>query len=198
MSDNERLLLEKAKSGDVAAFESLIQGCQKKVFNIALRMLENKDDAFEVSQEVFIKIFRSLSNFKGNSSFSTWVYKITVNICLDEIRKRKNARVLSLDETVKYKDSEVQLQIQDDGPTPDIEAEKNEIKRVVNNAIKDLNEEHRMVIILRDIQGFSYEEISQMTSCPEGTVKSRLNRARQSLKEILKSKKELFDNAYVK
>ena len=198
MSDNEILLLKKARNGDVEAFEKLIEGCQKKVFNIALRMLGNYDDASELSQEVFIKIFKSLGNFKEHSSFYTWVYRITSNACLDEIRKRNNCKVISLDEPVNLNDNDVKPQVEDHRPTPDMEAEKKEMKKIINDAIKSLPEEHRIVIILRDIQGFSYEEISKIVSCPEGTVKSRINRARQSLKEILKVKKELFEESYVK
>lgn len=198
MSDTEIFLLRKAKNGDVEAFEKLIEGCQKRVFNIALRMLGNPDDASEMSQEVFIKIFRSLDGFKENSSFYTWVYRITTNICLDELRKRKNSQVISLDETISIKDNELKPQVEDKSPTPDIEAEKKELRRVVNSAIKSLPEEHKIVVVLRDIQGFSYEEIAKILNCPEGTVKSRINRARQSLKEILKCKKELFELSYVK
>lgn len=89
MLDNERYLVEKAKSGDKKAFDAMFDGCGKKVYNIALRMMGNSEDALEISQEVFIKIFKSLKSFKGDASFSTWVYRITVNVCLDEIRKRK-------------------------------------------------------------------------------------------------------------
>ncbi|MCX7842764.1 MAG: sigma-70 family RNA polymerase sigma factor [Clostridia bacterium] len=198
MSDSERLLLEKAKNGDVEAFEKLIEGSQKRVFNVALRMLGNHDDASEISQEVFIKVFKSIGSFKGNSSFSTWIYKITVNLCLDELRKRKNSRVISLDETIKIKDEEVRMQIEDDGPSPDVEVEKRAIRQVVTQAIEKLSDEHKVVVILRDIQGFSYDEIAKLINCPEGTVKSRINRARQSLKEILRGKKELSEEAYVK
>lgn len=198
MSDNEKALVERAKSGDIEAFEKLIEGCQKKVFNIAFRMIGNYDDANELAQEVFLKAFRSIKKFKGDSLFSTWIYKVTANVCLDEIRRRKNKFIYSLDEEVEYGDGELKRQIPDNAPTPDVEVEINEIKNVVNKSIQELPKDYKSIIILRDIQGLSYDEISKIFDCPEGTVKSRINRARQALKKILQGKKELLNSEYVK
>ena len=198
MGDNEKNLLDRAKKGDVEAFERLVEGYQKKAFNIAYRMMGNYDDANDLAQEAFIRVYKSIGNFKEESSFSTWIYRIVTNVCLDELRKRKNRNVVSIDEDVKLDDSEVKRQIESDGPTPEELVERNELKRVVGEAIKELSEEHRLVILLRDIQGFSYEEIARIVKCPEGTVKSRINRARQALKDILKTKKELLYGEYVK
>jgi RNA polymerase sigma-70 factor (ECF subfamily) len=198
MSENERDLVERAKSGDIEAFEQLIVGCQKKVFNIAYRMIGNYDDANELAQEVFLKAFRSIKKFKGDSLFSTWIYKVTTNVCLDEIRTRKKKVVISLDQEIEFNDREIKRQIPDNAPTPDMEAETNELKQIVNESIAQLNENYRSVIILRDIQGLSYGEISKVVNCPEGTVKSRINRARQALKKILQGKKELLNEEFVK
>jgi len=198
VSDKEKDLLLKARNGDVEAFEMIIEDYQKKVFNIALRMIGNHDDASELAQEVFIRIYKSIKNFKGESSLSTWIYRITTNVCLDELRKRKNKNVVSLDEDVKHEDGEIKRQVEDTGPTPDIIAEKNEIRRVVKEAILSLPEDQRTVIILRDIQGFSYDEIAKIMNCPEGTVKSRINRSRQILRDRLKPKLELLKGDYVK
>jgi len=196
--NNEKDLIEKAKSGDIEAFEQLIISCEKKVFNIAYRMIGNYDDANELAQEVFIKAFRSIKNFKGDSLFSTWIYKITANVCLDELRKRKNKNILSLDQDIELNDGDVKRQISDNAPSPDMEVESKEIKTIVNESIQQLPDDYKSVIILRDIQGFSYDEISKIVNCPEGTVKSRLNRARQALKKILQARKELFDDKFVK
>ena len=198
MSDSEKNLLERAKSGDIAAFEQLIDSYQRKIFNIALRMLGNYDDAGDLTQEVLIRIYRSIGSFKEQSSFSTWIYRITTNVCLDEIRKRKNRKVISLDEEIKFDDGDMKRQIESDEPTPEETAETEDLKKIVNDAIARLNEEHRIVIVLRDIQGLSYEEIADVLKCPEGTVKSRINRARQALKNILVSKRELLLDGYVK
>mgnify|MGYP001118794884 FL=1 len=198
MSESEKDLVDRARMGDVEAFEQLIESCQKKVFNIAFRMIGNYDDANELAQEVFLKAFRSINKFKGDSLFSTWIYKVTANVCLDEIRRRKKRMVFSLDEDMEFNDGEVKRQIPDSSPTPDITAETNEIKNAVNKSIQELPEDYKSVIILRDIQGFSYDEISRIVNCPEGTVKSRINRARQALKKILSGKKELFSEKYVK
>ncbi|AUS98714.1 RNA polymerase subunit sigma-24 [Clostridium thermosuccinogenes] len=198
MSDREKDLLKKARNGDIEAFEQLIEDYQKRVFNIALRMIGNYDDANELAQEVFIRIFKSIKDFKEESSLSTWIYRITTNVCLDEIRKRKNKNVVSLDEEVKLEEGDLQRQVEDTRPTPDVIAEKNEVRKLVKDAIMSLPEEQRTVIILRDIQGFSYEEIAKIMKCPEGTVKSRINRSRQILRDRLKPKMELLKGDYVK
>lgn len=198
MIQNERDLVDRAKTGDIEAFEQLIEGCQKRVFNIAYRMIGNYDDANELAQEVLLKAFRSIRSFKGDSLFSTWIYKVTANVCLDEIRRRKKRMVVSLDEEIEYNDGEVKRQIPDKSPTPDVEAETNELKKAVNKSIQELPDDYRSMIVLRDIQGFSYDEISKIVNCPEGTVKSRINRARQALKKILQGKKELLNEEFVK
>jgi len=198
MSESERNLLNKAKIGDIEAFECLIEGCRKKAFNIALRMSGNYDDASDLTQEAFIRIYKSLRNFREQSSFSTWVYRITMNVCLDELRKRKNRNMVSIDEELKPDESGCKRQIESDCPTPEELAERNEIRRAVEEAIGNLREEYKTVIVLRDIQGFSYEEISSILKCPEGTVKSRINRARLALKDMLAAKRELFGEICVK
>ena len=198
MSDREKNFLERAKSGDIAAFEQLIESYQRKIFNIALRMLGNYDDAGDLTQEVLIRIYKSIKSFKEQSSFSTWIYRITTNVCLDEIRRRRNRKAISLDEEIKLDDGDMKRQIESDEPSPEETAEAEDLKRIVNDAIARLSEEHRTVIVLRDIQGLSYEEISEVLKCPEGTVKSRINRARQALKNILVSKRELLLDGYVK
>jgi len=198
MSEKEIMLLEKSRKGDVEAFERLIEVYQKRVFNIALRMIGNYDDASDLAQEVFIRVYKAINNFKEQSSFSTWIYRITTNVCLDELRKRKNKKIVSLDEYIKYDDSEMKRQIESDEPSPEVLTERIEVQKIVSNAINMLSGEHRTAIVLRDIQGFSYEEIAGILKCPEGTVKSRINRARQALKEILIKHKELLNEGYVK
>lgn len=198
MGSNEQILLEKSKAGDVAAFEMLIEAYQKKIFNLAFRMIGNYDDAGDLAQEALIRIFKSISNFKEQSSLSTWIYRITTNVCLDEIRKKKNRKVLSLDEEIHVDDGDMQRQIMSDDPLPDELMEKEELRQIISSAIDSLPEEQKLVITLRDIQGLSYDEIARVLDCPAGTVKSRINRARFALKNVLLAKRELLNEEYVK
>lgn len=198
MSENEKYLLGLSQKGDIEAFEMLMEKYQKKVFNIALKLLGNHDDANEVTQEVFIRIFKSMGSFKGESQISTWIYRIATNACLDELRKRKNKWIMSLDEEYHKENGDYIIQVEDDKPTPDVLLEQKTLKSAVNNAIAKLSEKYKLIIVLRDIQGFSYEEISDIVKTPVGTVKSRINRARLQLKEILLKEKELFSDNFVK
>ncbi|HOJ80894.1 MAG TPA: sigma-70 family RNA polymerase sigma factor [Clostridiales bacterium] len=198
MDQNERLLISKAKAGDVEAFEQLIEAYQKKVYNLALRMTGNQDDAADLAQEAFIRVFRSISGFKEQSSFSTWVYRITTNVCLDEIRKRKNRKVISIDEEIHMDDGEIKRQVISEEPLPDELAEREELRSIVNAAINSLPEDQRIVLTLRDLNGLSYDEIAKILDCPGGTVKSRINRARQALRNVLSARTELLIDDYVK
>ncbi len=198
MGQNEQYLLKKAKAGDVAAFEELVESYQKKIFNLAYRIVGNPDDAADMVQEALIRIFRSIAKFKEQSSFSTWIYRITTNVCLDELRRRKNKKEFSFDQVIHGEEGDMQRQIKSDDIPPDTAAEREELRSVVNSAINSLPEDQRIVISLRDIQGLSYNEISQVLDCPEGTVKSRINRARNALKNILSDKRELFYEEFVR
>jgi RNA polymerase sigma-70 factor (ECF subfamily) len=198
LTEDERLLLKKSKNGQPDAFERLIAEHQKRVYNIALRMLGNPEDASDAAQEVFIRVFKSLHGFKGQSSFSTWIFRITKNVCLDELRKRKRRNFISIDKEIDYGDGAVKLQIEDERFTPEESAERAELSYNVRNSIAKLPEQHRILIILRDIQNFSYDEIARILQIPDGTVKSRINRARKALREIINGNKELFNVECVK
>lgn len=190
--ENEKELIQKCKEGDIDSFELLIESYQQRVYNIALRMLGNKEDASDIAQEVFIKIYKSIAGFKEEASLSTWIYRIATNVCLDELRKRKKTKVISIDSTIQLEDSEVSMQMPDERPQPDELLTQKELKQEVQKAINDLKEEHKTVIILRDINGYSYEEIAKILDCTLGTVKSRINRARNTLKNILIKREELL------
>ncbi len=198
MAEVDSALVTEAKSGNVKAFEELIKSHQKRVYNIALKMTGNPDDAYDMAQEVFIRAYKSIANFRGDASFSTWIYRITKNVCFDELRKRKRRKTVSLDEEVEMEDGSVKRQIKDESADPEEIHERKVLKEKVRDALKELCQEHRFVLVLRDLQGYSYEEISQITECPVGTVKSRISRARAALKDIVLSKKELLDSGYVK
>lgn len=199
MSEDKKLI-EKAAGGDVEAFEKIIEEYQNIVYSIALRMAGNETDAFDMAQEVFIKLYRNLSKFDGRSKLSTWIYRVASNTCLDELKKRKRIRdnTKSLNEEFETADDSVVLEIKDTKPLPEEEIENSELKETLNSAILKLSDQHKEVIILRDIEGFSYEEIADITKNSVGTVKSRLSRARAALRKILKEYGELFEKYFVK
>lgn len=197
MNDIERLLIKKSKSGDVEAFEQLIFDYQKKAYNIALRIMGNQEDAKDMCQEAFIRIFKSIEGFKEQSSFSTWMYRIITNVCLDEIRKRKKSDTISMDSTFETQDGEIHYEIVSEDDTPEEAYIRTEKKRLILKTINELNEEYKTAIVLRDIQGFSYEEIANILCCSIGTVKSRINRGRNILKDKLRTVLELSNSGNV-
>ena len=187
----ERDLIRKAKQGDMLAFEELILKHEKIVYNVALRMMNHSEDARDISQEVFLKAYRNLANFDERSAFSTWLYRITHNTCIDEMRKRKGKQSYSLEEELENEDGSMQRQIADEGDTPEESLLREEQKSEILQALDTLSEEHKAAIILRDVKGLSYEEISEILELSLGTVKSRISRARNQCKtEILKMREQ--------
>ncbi len=191
MSDLEKMLIKKSQSGDVESFELLICSYDKRAYNIAYRVMGNEEDAKDMAQEAMIRVFRALRDFKGQSAFSTWLYRIVMNVCLDELRKRKNERYVPLESTIQTDSGEIHMEICSDMETPEVVYERIEQGELIKKAINELSDDYKSVIVLRDIQGFSYEEISEVLRCSLGTVKSRINRARTMLRNRLKSSMEL-------
>jgi RNA polymerase sigma-70 factor (ECF subfamily) len=188
--DLEDNLIKKAQKGNVDAFEKLVYKYEKLVFNLAFSMLRNEQDAYDIAQEVFIKVYQSISTFNFTAKFSTWIHRITVNTTIDEIRKRKNKETEYIDQMVSVGDGEVQKQFEDTSPTPEDQVLIKERNQDLIDSIKKLKEEHRIVLTLRDIKGYSYDEIADILDCSLGTVKSRISRARSNLKEIYLEKVE--------
>lgn len=180
----DELLVERAKRGDVEAFEQLVSQYEKKVYNLSYRLTGSHEDASDVAQEAFVRVYTSLPEFRGDSSFATWLFRIVHNACLDELRKRKRQRVTSIDETVMVDDGEIGRQFATESDGPEQALERVETQRAVQTAISSLDEEYRIVVMMRDIQGYSYNEIADTLGINLGTVKSRLNRARHALKEM--------------
>ncbi len=182
-------LAQKASGGDVSAFEKIVRKYEKYVCAVVFSVLKNREDAFDASQEVFLKLYHSIGTFKGESSFSSWLYRIARNCALDFVRKNKN-KPLSLTVGEDENDAK-ELDVSDtsDKNSPEKSLINKERREILYDAIESLSDEHREIIILRDINGYTYSEISDMLSIEEGTVKSRLFRARRALKEILSSKK---------
>jgi RNA polymerase sigma factor (sigma-70 family) len=184
----EKQLIQKAKMGDERSFESLILGCQSKAYNIALRYLKNEDDAMDALQESFIKIFRHLNSFKEDSRFDTWVYRIVVNTCNDMLRKNSKQKIT--DSIFKTEDEkETVIEIPDLSGSPEEVFDRKSRTEHIISCLDKLSMDQKEIIVLRDIHGFSYDEISGILSCSIGTVKSRINRSRLRLREILLEQK---------
>lgn len=189
--EEESAIISKVLAGDADAFEPLVTANQSFVYNIALRMLSNPDDAFDASQEAFVKAFRSLKDFKGGSSFSSWLYRITANICLDFMRKNKKRRTAS----IVYLDDDSELQefdLPDARFNPETEYERRELRKAIGDALRSLPDDQRSILLLRELNGMSYAEIADTLKLEAGTVKSRLFRARARLAKILKDNGTFF------
>ena len=177
----DEVTLKRAKKGENAAICDLLSFYENKVYCIVLRMLKNEHDANDCTQDALIKIFNSLNKFKGEASFSTWVYRITVNTVNDHLRRQSRHKSISLEK--REEDGTV---LKDLSSSPDEILNSVHIKSSIMEAIDTLNEEQRTAVILCDIEGFSYEEIAQMLYISIGTVKSRIFRGREKLKGLLK------------
>ena len=173
-------LVEEAQKGNLQSFEKLVEQYHGKIYNIALGIMGNPHDAEDAAQNAIIKIYKSIGSFRFQSKFSTWVYRVTTNVCMDEVRKRKRSKDVSPPDI-----SEDDAFFGVDSKTPESHALDKEAVAQLKKAVASLKEDHRTVIVLRDINGFSYEEIARITKSSTGTVKSRINRARSALKEIL-------------
>lgn len=198
MDATEKNLVELSAGGDIDAFETLIQSHQKKVYNIALRMTKNPEDAQELAQDALVRAFVAIKKFRGDSSFSTWLYRITMNICKDFLRKKNKAVVISMEQGAAGSENDQGLQLPEEGPGPDEISEKKQLKDLVRDAMDSLSAEHRQVLILRDIMDLTYKDIAHTLDVSEGTIKSRINRARDSLKKVIMKRPELFKDYVVK
>jgi len=188
---SEKALVQKAKAGDRDAFAALVSAYEGKIYNLALRYLGNREDAMDASQEVFLRVFRFLPGFQEESGFSTWIYRIGVNVCKDMLAKRAKRGELSLelpDEEEDYRTAEVA----DSRYDPEAIVEQADLRESLAEAIGQLPQQQREMIVLRDIQGLSYEEIGQVLSLESGTVKSRLSRARENLRKKLLQSGNIF------
>jgi len=187
-SDEERLLIERSRRGDAAAFDTLVRRYEKSLYNTAYRLTGSYDDASDLAQEAFVRAWNNLRSFRGDASFSTWLYRIVTNAFLDE-RKRRRARPQRSLEEALTADAR---QFEDPGPSPQDRVEERERRQILEQAIAGLPPPQRVLIVLYHTENRSYEEIAAILSLPMGTVKSRLNRARLALKNKLAPVAELF------
>lgn len=182
VSDEE--LVRRAQQGKVEAFEELVRRYERKVYNITYRLLGNEEDATEALQDTFLRTYRSISRFKFKSSFYTWLYRIATNVSLTKLRRRKTQETVSLDEPIKNTD-DLKYDIPDSHTTPEQAFEQKRLRERLQEAIARLPEEYRTVVVMRDLEGLSNEEVSATLGITVPAVKSRLHRGRMALRAQL-------------
>jgi RNA polymerase sigma-70 factor (ECF subfamily) len=176
----EEELARRAQKGDRAAFDSLVGYCAPRLFNLAYRLMGNRDDADDITQEAFLRIYQALPRFKWDASFNSWMYKIISNLCFDEMKRRKK-RPLNFAEITAEGENEPEFTAENSDPADRII--KSTESKIVQQAINELPAEARAIIVMFDVQGMSYLEIADIMKLNMGTVKSRLNRVRHTLRE---------------
>ena len=188
MSVAERLLIARLKERDEQAFNEVVRAHGDKVFSLVYRMIGNRAEAEDLAQEVFVSVFKTIDSFRGEAKFSTWLLRIAANHCKNRIKYLSRRRTESggLDDMPEEKMADAgRSPMQGHIAAPDVLLEAVELERLMQQAIATLDEDHRLLIVLRDVEELSYEEIGEVSGLPEGTIKSRLHRARMSIKEYL-------------
>lgn len=180
--NEEKIWIDAAREGDQYAFEQLIGLYEKRVFALTRRMCRNPADAEEAAQEAFLSAWQGLKFFRGESSFSTWLYRLASNACVDLMRKEGRHQAAA---GPSLNDEEVVLELPDEAPTPHALAERAELREQIEEGLAALPEEYREVLVLREIYQQSYDEISEILSLDLGTVKSRISRGRKKLRKFL-------------
>ena len=181
--EEELRIIHKVSGGDRNAFEELVLANQKNVYNLALKMTGGEEDALDISQEAFLKAYRQLESFRGDSRFSVWLYRLTYNLCIDFLRKKPRMTVISL--AYKDDDDSRDIDIPDIQNLPEDSVIRRETREAVVDSIGELGPKHREILTMREITGMSYVDIASILKISEGTVKSRLARARMCLANIL-------------
>jgi len=190
----DKILVRRLKLGDERAFQELVQTYQNRVFGLVFRMIGNRQEAEDLAQDVFLTVYKAIGSYRGEGRFYTWLYRVASNTCKNRIKYRKgrhfNTRVDVDDSTEAQMPSREggalhSLQSQVPGPEAMIQGQR--LQRAIQRELANLDEEHRLLIVLRDIEGLPYADIMRITGLPAGTVKSRLHRARVALKERMKS-----------
>lgn len=189
---DDAVLIRRCQQGDRAAFDDLVRRHERRAYQYAFRLTSNPEEAADIVADAFIRIYNALQNFRSQSAFTTWMYRILTNCYLDLRKKEKNRQTVSLDAAVQTDGSEVERQIEDEGAGPAQEVEKMAREQAVQDAIQRLPEYQRAMLVMYHVEMLSYEQIAESLDLPLGTVKSRLNRARLSLRDLLAGNEELF------
>lgn len=193
MHASELELVKRCQRGDLSAFDQLMVLYEKKVYSLCFRMSGNADDAADLAQEIFLKVFRALPSFKGQSSFSTWLFRIATNTCLDQKRRLAGKpQVSSLDKPLATEEGELEITLPGNEPDPQDLAVQSELQQEIQQLLGKLPKDMRIALVLRDLEGYSYEEIAELLNISLGTVKSRINRARSRLRDFYVKKQELL------
>jgi RNA polymerase sigma-70 factor (ECF subfamily) len=182
MNIQEQQWIDAARLGDASAFEELVKLYEKRVYALTLRMCKNPEDAAEAAQEAFLSAWQGLPFFRGDASFSTWLYRLASNACVDLLRKEQRHRAVS---GPSLNDEDTYMDIADDAATPQELAERSELREQIEEGLQSLRPEHREVLILRELHQLSYDEIAQTLDLDTGTVKSRISRGRKALRNFL-------------
>ncbi|OQX68334.1 MAG: hypothetical protein B6A08_10560 [Sorangiineae bacterium NIC37A_2] len=186
----EARLIQLLRKRDEAAFNELVLTYEAQVYRLAFRMLGSPEDARDLCQEVFVQVFRSIENFRGDSKLSTWLFRITVNLSKNQnkyLARRQKKNHSELDEALGFEAQGASGVTSGEMPAPEEQAVGRQIERIVKEALNSLDEEHRTLVILRDIEGLSYEEVAEIAELPIGTLKSRLHRARATLRQKIEA-----------
>ena len=178
----EQKWIDSARKGDQDAFAELVRLYEKKVFALTTRMCKNPEDAAEAAQEAFLAAWQGLPNFRGDAAFSTWLYRLASNACIDLLRREGRHQSAA---GPSFNDEETGLEVADTAPTPAETLERKELRQQIELGLQSLSTEHRQVLILREIHQLSYDEISRILKLDTGTVKSRISRGRRQLRNFL-------------
>jgi RNA polymerase sigma-70 factor (ECF subfamily) len=184
-SEDDRVLVERSKQGDREAFATLVRRHQDRAFGLAMRMVRNREDALDISQEAFARAYTSLHSFKGEASFSTWLHRIVVNLAIDSLRRQPRGGSVSYDDARAAREEGGAEPSAPDDPAAALESKQ--VRALLARGIAQLPPAQRAVLILREIEGMSYEEIARAVGCSLGTVMSRLFYGRRKLQQVLKA-----------
>ena len=183
---SDEMLFFRVQRDDVRAYEVIVGRYRTRLYNCIYRMVHNTECAEDLVQETFLRVYRNRHNYKAISNLSTWIYTIALNLARSELRKRKRRQFFSLDSSPQENSSKEGFELPDKGAGPGDHLEQNELGRAIQHAIDQLPEKYKSVIVLRDIEELSYDQIGEILRCPTGTVKSRVNRGRLRLQEMLR------------